>query len=158
MQTSLVLSMLHILWELSVVFPLRPMPINGWADAGQSCWVPLSCSLGLSSKGFQYTVCLETSLGIHELNRVVAMYICARLILGYGIVFCIISGSAMIGELAYPKERAIMTSLFNSSYFIGAIIAAAIALRTATLPGNNSWRIPSFLQCFPSLIQIVFVL
>lgn len=94
---------------------------------------------------------------IQGLSVHVAMYICARLILGYGIVFCIISGSAMIGELAYPKERAIMTSLFNSSYFIGAIIAAAIALRTATLPGNNSWRIPSFLQCFPSLIQIVFV-
>lgn len=54
------------------------------------------------------------------------MYIVARMILGFGIVFCIVSGSAMIGELAYPKERAIMTSLFNSSYFIGAIVASAV--------------------------------
>ena len=87
-----------------------------------------------------------------------AMYIIARMVLGFGIVFCIVSGSAMIGELSYPKERPIMTSLFNSSYFIGAIVAAAIALRTATLTGNWAWRIPSLLQCFPSLLQIVFVL
>jgi MFS family permease len=87
-----------------------------------------------------------------------AMYIIARMFLGFGIVFCIVSGSAMIGELSYPKERPIMTSLFNSSYFIGAIVAAAIALRTAELTGNWAWRIPSLLQCFPSLLQIVFVL
>jgi Sugar (and other) transporter len=64
----------------------------------------------------------------------------------------------MIGELAYPKERPIMTSLFNSSYFIGAIVAAAIALRTTEMSGNWAWRIPSLLQCFPSLLQVVFVL
>ena len=92
------------------------------------------------------------------LKVLVAMYIIARLFLGYGIVFCIISGSAMIGELAYPKERPVMTSLFNSSYFIGAIIASAIALRTAEIHGNWAWRIPSLLQCFPSLLQITFVL
>jgi hypothetical protein len=32
------------------------------------------------------------------------MYIVARMILGFGIVFCIVSGSAMLGELSYPKE------------------------------------------------------
>jgi MFS family permease len=64
------------------------------------------------------------------------MHIVARMLLGFGIVFCIISGSAMIGGLAYPKERPIMTSLFNSSYFIGAIFAAAIALRTPEMSGN----------------------
>lgn len=86
------------------------------------------------------------------------MYIIARMLLGFGIVFAIISGSAMIGELAYPKERPIMTSLFNASYFFGAIIAAAISLRTAEISGNWAWRIPSLLQCFPSILQIIFVL
>ncbi|KAL3427158.1 MFS sugar transporter [Phlyctema vagabunda] len=88
----------------------------------------------------------------------VAMYIIARMLLGWGIVLCIISGSAMIGELSYAKERAINTSLFNASYFPGAIIAAAIALRTADIGGNWAWRIPSLLQIFPSVIQIIFVL
>lgn len=87
----------------------------------------------------------------------VGMYIIARMLLGVGIVFAIISGSALIGELAYPKERPVLTSLFNASYFVGAIIAAAIAIRTVDIAGDWSWRIPSILQICPSLLQIVFV-
>lgn len=86
------------------------------------------------------------------------MYIIARMILGVGIVFCIISGAALIGELGHPKERAILTSLFNSSYFIGQIIAAAIALRTTDIPSDWAWRVPSLLQICPSLVQISTVL
>ncbi|PNP75756.1 hypothetical protein FNYG_10834 [Fusarium nygamai] len=84
----------------------------------------------------------------------VAMYIIARMILGAGILFCIISGSALIGELGYPKERAVLTSLFNASYFIGQILASAIALGTTPIKTNWSWRLPSLLQIVPSLIQI----
>ncbi|KAF2645310.1 general substrate transporter [Massarina eburnea CBS 473.64] len=84
----------------------------------------------------------------------VAMYIIARMLLGVGIVFAIISGSALIGELGHPKERAFLTSLFNASYFVGAILAAAIAIRTVDIVGDWSWRIPSLLQIVPSLLQI----
>lgn len=31
------------------------------------------------------------------------MYIAARLILGFGIPPCLVSGSSLIGELGYPK-------------------------------------------------------
>jgi MFS family permease len=85
------------------------------------------------------------------------MYIIARMLLGVGIVFCIISGSSLIGELGYPKERPYLTSLFNASYFIGAIIAAGIAIRTTSIKGDWSWRVPSLLQMCPSLLQITFV-
>ncbi|ORY04462.1 hexose transporter-like protein [Clohesyomyces aquaticus] len=84
----------------------------------------------------------------------VAMYIIARMLLGVGILFCIISGSSMIGELGYPKERAILTSLFNASYFVGAIMAAGISIRTVDIAGDWSWRVPSLLQICPSLLQI----
>jgi MFS family permease len=88
----------------------------------------------------------------------VAMYIIARMILGAGILFCIISGAALIGELAHPKERAVMTSLFNSSYFIGGILASAIALGTTDIASNWAWRLPSLLQICPSLLQVCTVL
>lgn len=87
----------------------------------------------------------------------VGMYIVARMILGAGILFCIISGAALIGELSHPKERAIMTSLFNSSYFIGQILASAIALGTTDIGSDWAWRIPSLLQICPSLLQIATV-
>jgi len=94
---------------------------------------------------------------IQGFSQHVAMYIIARMLLGVGILFAIISGSALIGELGYPKERAILTSLFNASYFIGAIIAAAIAIKTVEIKGDWSWRLPSLLQICPSLLQMCTV-
>ncbi|KAH7418568.1 putative MFS sugar transporter [Cadophora sp. MPI-SDFR-AT-0126] len=92
----------------------------------------------------------------------VGMYIVARMILGFGIPFCIISGSAMLGELGYPKERPFLTALFNSSYFIGSLTAAAITMGTNHITSNGissnwAWRIPSFLQLVPSLVQLTLV-
>lgn len=86
------------------------------------------------------------------------MYIIARMILGVGILFAIIGGAALIGELAHPKERAVLTSFFNASYFIGAILAAAIAFGTTNLTADWAWRIPSLLQMAPSLLQVSTVL
>ncbi|KAL2802905.1 putative MFS sugar transporter [Aspergillus granulosus] len=87
-----------------------------------------------------------------------AMYCIARIILGFGIPFCIVAGSSLIGELGYPKERAILTSLFNSSYFIGQIVAASVGLGTVTIATDWAWRIPSLLQIAPAMVQIVTVL
>ncbi|CZT49711.1 related to transporter (major facilitator superfamily) [Rhynchosporium secalis] len=90
------------------------------------------------------------------------MYIIARMILGFGIPFCIIAGSAMLGELSYPKERPFMTALFNASYFIGSLTAAGITMRTALMKDNGkssdlAWRIPSYLQLVPSMVQLLLV-
>ncbi|KAK4151654.1 general substrate transporter [Chaetomidium leptoderma] len=84
----------------------------------------------------------------------VGMYIVARMILGFGIPTCIVSGSSLIGELAYPKERPVMTSLFNVSYFVGQIVAAAICFGTNDIKSDWAWRIPSLLQICPSLLQL----
>jgi len=88
----------------------------------------------------------------------VAMYIVARMILGFGIPTCIVSGSSLIGELAYPKERPILTSLFNVAYFVGQIVAAAICFGTNGIKSDWAWRIPSLLQICPSLLQVAFVM
>ncbi|KAE9371095.1 MFS sugar transporter-like protein [Stipitochalara longipes BDJ] len=102
--------------------------------------------------GFQ---CVGAVLQAFSQNT--AMYIIARMILGFGIVFCIVSGSAMLGELSYPKERPILTSMFNASWFVGSLIAAGIVVKTATIPGDWSWRLPSILQACPSLVQMALV-
>ncbi|RDL35992.1 Lactose permease-like protein [Venustampulla echinocandica] len=86
-----------------------------------------------------------------------AMYIIARLLLGFGIPTCIVSGSALIGELSHPKERAYLTSYFNVSFYFGQILAAGICFGTNNVAGDYAWRIPSWLQMCPSLIQMAFV-
>ncbi|KAJ1300931.1 hypothetical protein OPQ81_003357 [Rhizoctonia solani] len=85
------------------------------------------------------------------------MFVMSRWILGLGIPFAIVAASTLIGELSYPKERAVMTSLFNASWFVGAIIAAGVTLGTFNIKSNWSWRIPSLLQAAPSILQISFI-
>ncbi|KAL0944580.1 MFS sugar transporter [Colletotrichum truncatum] len=94
---------------------------------------------------------------IQGFSQHVGMYIVARMILGFGIPTCIVSGSSLIGELGYPKERPVLTSLFNVAYFVGQITAAAICFGTNNIQSDWAWRIPSLLQICPSLLQIGFV-
>jgi MFS family permease len=87
----------------------------------------------------------------------IAMYLVARWLLGFGIPMCIVAGSSLIGELGYPKERPVLTSLFNSSYFVGSILAAGITFGTQEINSNWGWRIPSLLQAAPSMMQVALI-
>ncbi|KAI1827593.1 guanine deaminase [Xylaria intraflava] len=94
---------------------------------------------------------------IQGLSINVGQYIVARIILGFGIPTCIVSASSLIGELSYPTERPVLTSLFNVSYFVGQLLAAGITFGTNNISNNYAWRIPSWLQLLPSLIQMTFI-
>ncbi|KAK2807003.1 hypothetical protein FQN50_005577 [Emmonsiellopsis sp. PD_5] len=63
----------------------------------------------------------------------VGMFLAARLVLGMGIPFAIAGESLLIAELAYPKERAVITGRFNKSWYVGAIIAAGATLGTFSM-------------------------
>ncbi|KAH5183599.1 hypothetical protein HBH68_172220 [Parastagonospora nodorum] len=93
---------------------------------------------------------------LQGLARNVAMFIIARMILGHGIVYAIIGGAALLGELGHPKERAFLGSMFNAFFGIGAVLGAGIVVRTVLIPNDWSWRLPSILQAGPSVIQILF--
>ncbi|CAI6333833.1 unnamed protein product [Periconia digitata] len=90
------------------------------------------------------------------LSQNLAMFIFSRIFLGHGIVYAIIAGAALLGELGHPKERAFLGAMFNAFYGFGALLGAGIVVRTVTIPNDWSWRLPSTLQACPSVIQIVF--
>ncbi|KAL0256673.1 hypothetical protein SLS55_009069 [Diplodia seriata] len=87
----------------------------------------------------------------------VAMYLVARFLLGFGIPFCIVAASSLMGELGYPKERPILTSMFNACWFVGSILAAGITFGTQQVPSDWAWRIPSLLQAVPSVLQVTCI-
>lgn len=91
------------------------------------------------------------------LSCTVGMFLAARLIMGMGIPFAISGAAQLIAELAYPKERSIITGLFNESWYAGAILAAGVTLGTYFRPDEWSWRIPSLLQLVPSSLQLIFI-
>src|ERR1700753_151916 len=52
----------------------------------------------------------------------IAMFLVARLFLGYGIPFCISGASQLIAELCYPREAGVLNGLFNESWYAGDIL------------------------------------
>ncbi|KAH7403177.1 MFS transporter [Cadophora sp. MPI-SDFR-AT-0126] len=85
------------------------------------------------------------------------MFLASRFLLGTGIPFAVSGAAQLLAELTYPKERAVVTGLFNVSWFVGAILAAGVTLGTYSIHNDWSWRIPSILQAAPSLLQLVFI-
>ena len=63
----------------------------------------------------------------------------------------------LVTELAYPSYRAPLTSLFNSLWYSGAIVAAWSTFGTFKINSSWSWRIPSALQGVPSVLQLAFI-
>ncbi|KAL7621257.1 hypothetical protein AAE478_008574 [Parahypoxylon ruwenzoriense] len=100
-------------------------------------------------------MCVGAGLQAGSLNS--DMFLASRWVLGFGIPFAIVNASALIGELAYAKERATMTSLFSSSWHLGAIVAAGTTYGTFQMNSTWAWRLPSLLQLVPSLCQICFL-
>lgn len=84
------------------------------------------------------------------------MFVFSRIFLGHGIVYAIIAGAALLGELGHPKERAFLGSMFNAFFGVGAVLGAGIVVQTRLIQSDWSWRLPSILQALPSMIQLIF--
>lgn len=85
------------------------------------------------------------------------MFIGARFMIGFGLTFAANAAPMLVTELAYPAYRAPLTSLYNSLWYSGAIVAAWTTFGTFKIQNSWSWRVPSALQGLPSVIQIFFI-
>ncbi|KAH7127136.1 MFS transporter [Dendryphion nanum] len=85
------------------------------------------------------------------------MFIAARFFLGFGVAIAHGSAPLLITELCHPQHRAIFTTIYNTTWYFGSIIAAWLTFGTNNISSQWSWRIPSILQALPSILQITFV-
>ncbi|KAF8591260.1 general substrate transporter [Ramaria rubella] len=85
------------------------------------------------------------------------MFIGARFLMGFGLTFAANSAPLLVTELAYPTQRAQLTSCYNSLWYSGSIVAAWTTFGTFFITNSWSWRIPSAIQALPSVLQVFLI-
>lgn len=86
------------------------------------------------------------------------MFIGARFCIGFGLTFAANAAPMLVTEISYPTYRAQLTSVYNSLWYSGNIIASWTTFGTQHIASGWSWRIPSILQGLPSMLQFALVL
>lgn len=86
------------------------------------------------------------------------MFLVSRFLLGFGLVFANTYAPILIGELSHPRDRQVTTSLYQTTWYLGATMAAWITFATFVIPNDWAWRIPSLLQMSPAIVTITGVL
>lgn len=81
-----------------------------------------------------------------------------RLIVGFASMFNTISSSALLLELAHPRQRAVAGALFNTFFFVGSMTAAWASYGALNISNSWSWRFPVAIQSFWSVAQLALVI
>lgn len=85
----------------------------------------------------------------------VAMFVVARIILGFGSAVSGIAAGVYLSETFPSRWRAWGVGLLNDFYYVGALIAAGITLGTGQWLSTWAWRAPSLFQGIFSVLCIV---
>ena len=86
-------------------------------------------------------------------RNVLGMLIGARVILGFGAGIIQVAAPSLISELSFPTHRSTSTAYYNSSWYLGAIVAAWVSYGTRNMANNWCWRVPVIVQGFFPIVQ-----
>lgn len=72
------------------------------------------------------TGCIVMIIGVilQSIGTNIDMFIAARFLIGFGVAIAHGSTPLLIAELVHPQHRAIFTTIYNSTWYLGSIIAA----------------------------------
>ena len=103
--------------------------------------------------------CLIMLLGVllQTISTDIGMFVAARFLIGFGVAIAHGSSPLLITELVHTQHRAIFTAIYNTTWYAGSIVAAWLTFGTNHIGGNWSWRAPTLVQAFPSLLQLTFI-
>ncbi|KAK3072156.1 hypothetical protein LTR53_007349 [Teratosphaeriaceae sp. CCFEE 6253] len=130
-------------------------------SVGSLCALPITPYIadGLGRRWGIIIGCLIMILGVilQAISINFRMFIAARFFIGFGVAIAHGASPLLICELVHPQHRATFTTIYNTTWNVGSIIAAWLTFGTNHVPGNWSWRIPSIVQAAPSIVQLIFV-
>ncbi|KAF2226207.1 general substrate transporter [Elsinoe ampelina] len=82
------------------------------------------------------------------------LFIGGRFLVGLGSNLSQGSAPLLIMELAHPQHRGTVTTMYNTLWYIGSIIAAWTVFGTVGYTTDAGWRIPVALQALMPVIQL----
>ncbi|KAH9930183.1 hexose transporter [Amylocystis lapponica] len=97
-------------------------------------------------------------VAVQSAAQTLTMFIGARFCIGFGLTFAANAAPMLVTEISYPTYRAPLTSVYNSLWYSGNIVASWATFGTSRIQNDWSWRIPSILQGLPSIFQFFLVL
>lgn len=100
--------------------------------------------------------------GLSEIHQSLPQFMFGRAVLGFGVTITSAAGPMYVVEVSHPAHRGVVTALYNTFWFVGAIVASS-ASRGAMAQhptGTSSWLIPVWLQLLFSglIVTLVFFL
>ncbi|PVH98502.1 general substrate transporter [Periconia macrospinosa] len=90
-----------------------------------------------------------------SMNR--AMYMISRFVIGFGLTIASSSAPMIAAELAHPHSRTTLTSMYNTLWYFGSIIAAWTTYGSYRINGECSWRLPTALQAVPAIANLLAI-
>ncbi|GIK07241.1 hypothetical protein Aspvir_002899 [Aspergillus viridinutans] len=85
------------------------------------------------------------------------MFTGGNMLLGLGSYFQQISSPVLVAELAHPKQRVAISSLYNTSIFIGLIIGSWVTFGTYRIDSPWAWKLPCILQMVLPTYQMFMI-
>ncbi|EXJ57921.1 hypothetical protein A1O7_05344 [Cladophialophora yegresii CBS 114405] len=86
-----------------------------------------------------------------------AMFVIARIIIGFGTGASSIAAPVYLSETVPDKLRALSLVLLYDSWYVGDLIAAGITYGSAKMDSTRAWRLPSALLGLFSLLCIILI-
>ncbi|KAI9731693.1 MAG: hypothetical protein M1834_004482 [Cirrosporium novae-zelandiae] len=86
-----------------------------------------------------------------------SMFVGGRFLVGLGSNLSQGSAPLLIMELAYPQHRGKLTTMYNTLWYVGAIIAAWTTFGTVKYSTDASWRVPVGVQAAMPVVQVALV-
>ncbi|RGP78341.1 lactose permease [Fusarium longipes] len=106
--------------------------------------------LGRRAGMFTGAVIIIIGTCIQATAKTMGQFMGGRFLLGFGVSYCCIAAPTYVSELAHPKWRGTLTGFYNCMWPVGAIIAGYVVLGSAYIEGNDSWRVPVWIQLVTS--------